>query len=308
MMRPGFRPSAEAPTTTALFGVEQPPQLGDRARRRQGLRPVQPREAVERDEAAVLRRHHRVHLELREAEAVRRKEPGPPLRQAGEGHGQRGQPLLREPRAAARPKTAGERCVHERPAQRPQRVARREAAGRHHGARLLGTQGAEEGLGVEAAHPEDHHRAEGGVVAEGGQHLAPGAGAEAHPLDDEHAVETRPGGSGAGRGQHARRPPRAAASGSLRHTTTPPTSLLWRRSGEAILTTASSEPRPAHSEASIAPGDGDQAVAGHVDPRRGQQRVDLVLEEDRPALRLRGQKNGRGGRARPGRVRSRHRR
>ena len=75
---------------------EQPLQLGDRARRRQGLRPVQPREAVEGDEAAVFRRHHRVHLELREAEAVRRKEPGPPLRQPREAHGQPGQPLLRE--------------------------------------------------------------------------------------------------------------------------------------------------------------------------------------------------------------------
>ena len=33
-----------------------------------------------------------------------------------------------------------------------------------------------------------------------------------------------------------------SAAGSLRHRTTPPTSLLWRRSGETILTTASSEP------------------------------------------------------------------
>ena len=211
MIRPGFRPSAEAPTTTALLGVEQPLQLGDRARRRQGLRPVQPREAVEGDEAAVVRRHHRVHLELGEAEAVRRKEAGPPLRQPGEGHGQPGQALLRESRAAARAEPAGERRVHERPAQRPQRPLRGEAARRHHRPGLLGAQRLEQRLGVEPSHAQDDDRAEGGVVAEGGQHLAPGAGAEAHPLDDERAVETRAGGSGAGRGQHARRPPRAAS-------------------------------------------------------------------------------------------------
>ena len=172
---------------------------------------------------------------------------------------------------------------------------------------FAGRRASEQGLGVQPSHPQDDDRAESGVVTEGGQHLAPGAGAEAHPLDDEHAVETRPG-----EAARAAAITRAAAlrseSGSLRHTTTPPTSLLWRRSGEAILTTASSEPRAAHSEASIARGIRDQAVAGHVDARRGQQRVDLVLEEDRPALRRRGRKNGRGGRRRPGRGRSRHRR
>ncbi len=109
------------------LGQEQPPQLGDRPRRRQGRRPVQPGEAVQRDDPAVLGRDHRVHLELGEAETVGRFETGPADGQPREAQHDLGQPLLRHAVAAARAQPAGEGLVHERGAQGPQRRLGRRA-------------------------------------------------------------------------------------------------------------------------------------------------------------------------------------
>ncbi len=165
---------------------------------------VEASEPVERDQAAVLGGHHRVHLELGEAEAVRRLEPGPALGEPRERERELREPLLGKPGAPARAEPPGERGVDEGPAQGPQGPALGEAAGGEHRAGLLGAEGPQQGLGVEPAHAEDDDRAEGGVVAEGGQHLAAGPRPEPDPLHDERAREPRPGRALPGGGQHPR--------------------------------------------------------------------------------------------------------
>ncbi len=211
MMRPGFRPSAEAPTTTALFGVRSrlSSAIGRDGGRASGrCRRARPSSAMRRPSSAAT-------IGFTSSSARPRPSGGrnPAHRSArqAEGHRQPGQPLLRHPRAAARPETPGERRVHERPAQGPQRPLRGEAARGHHRPGLRGAQRLQQGLGVEPSHPQDDDRAERGVVTEGGQHLAPGAGAEAHPLD--HERRRRHAREGKRRGPRpSRAPPPCAAS------------------------------------------------------------------------------------------------
>ena len=210
MMRPGFRPSAEAPTTTALFGVSSrfssaTGRAGGRAFGRCSR--ARPSSATRRPSSAAT-------IGFTSSSARPRPSGGsnPAHRSASRARAT-ASPASRSSASPAprlvRSRPVSAACTSVPRSARSASLAG-EAAGGHHRARLLGAQGAEQGLGVEPAHPEDDHRAEGGVVAEGGQHLAPGAGAEAHPLDDEHAVETRRGARRRGPRPARAPPPRAA--------------------------------------------------------------------------------------------------
>ena len=105
------------------------------------------------------------------------------------------------------------------------------------------------------------------------------------------------GRGGAGRGQHPRhRRPRSAA-GSLRQTHDPAHVALVQQVGRGDL-----DHRLVRAERLARPrrrsprGVRHQAVRGNGDPGRGQEGVDLVLEEDRPPLGLRARRD------RPGRT------
>ena len=242
MMRPGFRPSAEAPTTTALRGVSS-------------RRSSATGRAGGRASAGAAARGRRARR------GGRRRPPPPGSPRARRGRGRPAERTRPTAPPAARGRTASPasrssgrpapRLVRSRPVSaawtsvpRSARSARLlgEAAGGDHRAGLLGAQGPEQGLGVEPAHPEDDDRAE--ARGRGGRRPAPRARSRrgSGPARRRARRRSAPGARRPGPRPATRATASRSEPGSLRHTTTPPTSLLWRRSGEAILTTASSEP------------------------------------------------------------------
>ena len=204
-MRPGFIPSAEAPITTALFGHQEPPELRHRARRQERARDGAGARARRRPPAVRPRRRRGGSPPARSARARPAGRSRPSARRGGPG---RGPPRRAAPRGSRRPGCSGDGRVSASWASVPRnavgRALRGQPRGRDHRAGPVGSQRAQEGLGVEPTHPQDHHRSEGRVVPQRRQELAAEPRLEPHPLDDQRS---RDPGRGRRRPRRRQHPP-----------------------------------------------------------------------------------------------------